>query len=253
MIESLEEYQKMAAVEERLWWYRTLHALVIEQLKGRFSPDAGILDAGCGSGGLLLALKSAGFCNLRAFDLSKIAVEFTRKRGFAVEQLDLRDCGRHYQAEQFDVICSNDTLCYFRPEELPPVMEGLSAGLKSGGLLILNLPAFEAFSGIHDLAVGIVHRFNKQDLRNLGGTQGLELDRVIFWPFFLSPVIFAARAMQRLKLRLGRAKIESDVNPIPHFLDRSFYALTEVERRLYRQVPWGSSAFVVFRKRTVNS
>ena len=36
MIDKREEYTKMAEVEERLWWYKTLHTLVYKVIKKKF-------------------------------------------------------------------------------------------------------------------------------------------------------------------------------------------------------------------------
>jgi SAM-dependent methyltransferase len=248
MIESHQEFEKMAAVEERLWWYRNLHALVLDTISRCFGMDAAILDAGCGSGGLLLKLRNAGYSNLTAFDLSNIAVEFTQKRGFEVSQHNLKDASRVFPASAFDVVISNDTLYYFTLDELPEVITGLAKLLKPRGLLITNLPALDSFSGIHDRAVGIVHRFRKKDIASLAQMSGLEQYAFRFWPFFLSPAIFAARLFQRLKLRSGVARIESDVNPLPRLLDESFYAVTRLEYCFSDRYPWGSSGFVVLRK-----
>jgi ubiquinone/menaquinone biosynthesis C-methylase UbiE len=51
------EYEKMAEVEDRMWWYRALHEnlrVVVERFVP--APAARLLDAGCGTGGLLRAL-----------------------------------------------------------------------------------------------------------------------------------------------------------------------------------------------------
>lgn len=248
MIENLQEFEKMAAVEQRLWWYRHLHALVLEIIGNNFGRNAAILDGGCGSGGLMLKLRNAGYTNLTAFDLSRIAVEFTKKRGFEVLSLDLKDAASAYPPAAFDVVVSNDTFCYFTLAEIPAIVRGLASLLKPGGLLIANLPALDAFAGIHDRAVGIVHRFQKKDILGLAKNCGLEQRELWFWPFFLSPVIFAVRLIQRLKLYLGIARIESDVNPLPKLLDELFYAITRVEHRISKRYPWGSSGLLVLKR-----
>ena len=64
------EYEKMAEVEDSMWWYRACTgtcSLVLE----RFLParSARLLDAGCGTGGFLRALASAPFgCRLFGLD-----------------------------------------------------------------------------------------------------------------------------------------------------------------------------------------
>ncbi len=56
------EYERMHAVEDRMWWYRGLRALTAQLLARALagSSTAGpILDAGCGTGGMLLKLGPA--------------------------------------------------------------------------------------------------------------------------------------------------------------------------------------------------
>jgi len=53
------EYERMHAVEDRMWWYRGLRTLVAELFTRALSrsPSAGaVLDAGCGTGGMLARL-----------------------------------------------------------------------------------------------------------------------------------------------------------------------------------------------------
>ena len=53
-----DEYRKMAKAESVMWWYRALHANLLWLIR-RFAPvDGPILDAGCGTGGLLARLAS---------------------------------------------------------------------------------------------------------------------------------------------------------------------------------------------------
>ena len=47
------EYLKMDAAEDGMWWYRALHARLMDAVA---SVDGAVLDAGCGTGGLLAAM-----------------------------------------------------------------------------------------------------------------------------------------------------------------------------------------------------
>ena len=52
------EYQRMHAVEDRMWWYRGLRRLAAGELARalRSAGDGPVLDAGCGTGGMLALL-----------------------------------------------------------------------------------------------------------------------------------------------------------------------------------------------------
>ena len=47
----LREYELMDAAEGRMWWYRALHVRLCDALAG---VRGRVLDAGCGTGGLLV-------------------------------------------------------------------------------------------------------------------------------------------------------------------------------------------------------
>ena len=69
------EYYKMAEVEMNHWWYKSLHFQVLQQLMIKSkSKKIKILDAGCGSGGLMKYLEARGYENMKGFDISDEAV-----------------------------------------------------------------------------------------------------------------------------------------------------------------------------------
>jgi len=53
------EYERLAALDRRLWWFRGLHAQMAGALRrhGEWLSEERVLDAGCGTGGLLVSLR----------------------------------------------------------------------------------------------------------------------------------------------------------------------------------------------------
>ena len=78
MIGRSDEYEKMFRLEGQLWWYRILHERVESVLRQHFGDkrDIQLLDAGCGTGGLLSFLRQRNYNNLRGIDGSADAVAF---------------------------------------------------------------------------------------------------------------------------------------------------------------------------------
>ena len=247
MLERKDEYEKMARVEQEHWWYRALHHLVLDYLRGNTrNNDISILDAGCGTGGLMLFLRQNGYPRVKGFDLSPHAVEICRGRGLDVEQCDLRNMAARYPHSSADVIISNDTLCSLNGEERSSFMGQCFDVLRPGGLLILNLPALEAFRGIHDLSVGIQHRFSRSDLRRLIDLHKFRLIEDLYWPFLLSPLVYCVRLWQRMKMRLAKNyEIRSDID-LPHSrVNRALEEITRIENRRLPAKPFGSSLYLV--------
>jgi len=247
MLDRRQEYEKMAAVEGALWWYRALHRLVLDAIRDHASTASPrIVDAGCGTGGLATFLRANGFGDLRLFDLSDDAVAWCRERGHDAVRASLVDLRATYPANSADVIVSNDTLCYLDPAAQEDVLRQCAAVLRPGGIVILNLPALAAFSGIHDVSVGIRQRFSRADVPRLLAANGFTVRRACYWPFLLSPLIWATRALQRRRMRRDpQFEVRSDVDLPPRVVNALFGGITRVENRVLPWKPFGSSLFLV--------
>ena len=76
-----DEYRKMAGVEDAMWYYRALHRHVGRSLGAALPAAARVLDAGCGTGGLLRRLREARpQWTLTGLDFSPLACELARER-----------------------------------------------------------------------------------------------------------------------------------------------------------------------------
>lgn len=249
MIERQYEYEAMARCEEDLWWYKCLHELTLNKIEQHFGKKAAILDAGCGTGGLLHFLQKNGYENITGFDVSPDAVRFAKsKYQLNVSHLNLLDSANAYAANSFDVIVSHDVLYFFETKE-QLALANLLALLKPGGMLLMNLPCGAAFKGTHDVAVGIKTRYTKQRIQKIVEGENLNITEMKRWPFLLSPVIFSVRLLQRIKMMLIKPKqYKSDVNIPPALLNNFFYKLTTFENKALNVKPWGSSIFITMCK-----
>ena len=246
MLANKSEYDKMAAAEGRYWWYATLHNLIYSAIRNRFtSRDIAILDAGCGTGGLMLYLAKRGYAQIKGFDVSDYAIAHCRSKGLDVLQASLTDVASVYAGQQFDVITCCDTLYFLQTEQQKKVLVQLYSMLHPGGLLILNLPALELFSGIHDISVGIGKRYHHHMLPALLPASGYSYR---YWPVCLSPFIAIARYRQRLHIARGGFQINSDVAQPGAVINSLLRFALRVEITLPAIIPFGSSLFVVLRK-----
>ncbi|PHY07141.1 MAG: SAM-dependent methyltransferase [Alcaligenaceae bacterium] len=250
MIDNRREYEVMAEVETNHWWYRILHSLVLESIERELmSPNIHVLDAGCGTGGLIHSLKAAGYRQVKGFDLSPIAVDICQKKGLDVQLGSLNDIATIQAPSKFDVIISNDTLYYLSADQQLAFLKNANTRLNRGGLILMNMPALAAFRGTHDRAVGILHRFNRLEVKELIQSAGFEALTLRYWPLSLSPAIFVVRAWQRLKYDpASLIKPLSDLKSHSVLLNTLLYRLIRLEIRLARNTPFGSSLFTVLRR-----
>ena len=115
MLDRPIEYEKMYASEMSLWWYAHLHELVLATFKtAGFAFQTAILDAGCGTGGLLTRLHHAGYENTLGIDLSPHAVRFCRQRNLLVTEGSLWDAVQLKEEMKAEVVICNDALYFLR-------------------------------------------------------------------------------------------------------------------------------------------
>lgn len=252
MIGSREEYQRMFDVEQRLWWYQILHEKVLFQVKKHFknNKQIKILDAACGTGGLLSFLRAHGYPFIMGFDYSEHAIEFSLERNLNVRFGDLKKVDAFRPTETYDVICCNDALYFLTDTEIIDALQSLREKLSPDGLIIINIHAFEVFSGLHDVAVGSVRRFVRADFLGYAQSAGLQVTYTTYWPFFLSVPIWMVRKWQRYQMRSGRvdtAAMQSDITYPGDFINRIFKTITDMEQVFLPTAPFGSSLFLVLK------
>lgn len=244
---STREYARMREAEETHWWYRTLRALVAGEL-GRSMGHGGVprvLDAGCGTGGGLVRWAKALGARCCGVDTASEALSHCRERGerliaqASVGELPFREA-------VFDAVVSLDVLCLHGVDEDRALSE-FRRVLRAGGLLILNLPAFEALRGEHDAAVRIRGRSTRGEVERLLARSGFEVVRSSYWNALLLPLVWLVR-----HLRSGRPdrSATSDLVRLPGPLNTALAALLAIEGGLVTRtgLPFGTSILCAARK-----
>ncbi len=245
-----EEYAIMAAAEPVHWWYRCLHELVLKQLQiYSNSKDIRIIDAGCGTGGLMKFLQDKGYDNISGFDVSDEAVSICQANKLPVFKSDLREIAKHFEPASADIIISNDTFYFLNSGEQKQLACDFNLLLKPGGMVISNIPALQAFRGIHDVQVGITNRFHKKQVSKVFEPALFAVISQRYWPFILSPFIWFTRLTQRIKLKMNPARpIQSDLIKGNRYVNTILFSLTYAENEFLPYKPFGSSLFLVMKK-----
>lgn len=243
MLES--EYRRMAQVETDLWWYRSLHADLLDMLRTRFGAtrDIRILDAGCGTGGFLRYLRRHGYAHCAGLDVSPLAVAFCREQGLEVQQGSIANEAELTRSGKVDVIVAMDVICSLPDDaQRADFFRTASKLLNDGGLLLVQTPAFRSLGGIHDLAVGVNKRYTKGEMRALLTLAGIDACSLRYRLMLLTPLVWVTRSLQRLRLRFMRnVNIESDVTLPPPVINTLLFHLQRIEDRWLPFRPFGTS------------
>lgn len=237
------EYERMHAVEDRMWWYRGLRRLISIQL-GRAlerSPAEGpVLDAGCGTGGMLRVLgeKIAGRptvgleFNPFAAGLARAKAERPVVSG-SVNEMPVGD-------GKLAGYVSLDVLCHAAVEPTRALKEAHRC-LRPGAIAVFNLPAYGWMLSAHDRRVQNARRFTRGEARALLVGTGFRVLRASYWNTILFPLMVVHRLFER-------DDAGSDVRDYPRWLDALFSSALAVERAVIGiglNLPFGGSLIVV--------
>jgi len=245
------EYAVMRQREEEYWWYRALHAQVrnVAQRKLEVLHDATVLDAGCGTGGLLSVLRHDRVnAILTGIDDSSEAISFARDRGLDVALARATIEALPFADHSFDLVISLDVLCNQGLNDSRALAE-FQRVLKPLGSLVLNLPAFEFLKGAHDIAVHTGRRYTRPRLKKLLFRAGFAIERLTYWNMLLFTPIALWRYITRR--HLGKRPARSDLYSLPHFVNSLLEKHICWEFRLGTRIrlPFGTSVFAVAGKR----
>jgi ubiquinone/menaquinone biosynthesis C-methylase UbiE len=226
------EYALMDEAESRMWWYRALHARLLHALEGISGP---VLDAGCGTGGFLAALRER-WPDLKLFGVEWAGIAAARamaKSGVAIVRGSVN--ALPFADSSFAAAVSADVLCHMAVQPQAALAE-LRRVLRPGGRLVVNMPAFAWLMSGHDRQVHTVLRVNAGEMRAMLTQTGFGKIRARYWNGLLLPLMVVRR---KLPTRHAR----SDVALFSPWLDATLYAVTEIERRLPFRMPAGGSVF----------
>jgi SAM-dependent methyltransferase len=229
----------MHAVEDRMWWYRGLRALVVQELARALGKAGGrVLDAGCGTGGMLARLGP-----------DALGVEYDAHAAGLAGSKSGRPvaCGSvnemPFDAGVLAAYVSLDVLCHGGVDPGRAAREAHRC-LRPGAIALFNLPAYGWLLSAHDRRVHNVRRFTRGQARALLAGCGFEVLKASYWNTLLFPLMLLHRLTER-------DDAESDVRDFPRWLDALFSAALAAERALIGagvSLPFGGSLLIVARR-----
>ena len=231
-----------------MWWFAAAHANLLDLYQRTLRPAgarAPVLDAGCGTGGLLGKL--AG----RFPDRTVIGLEVDREASVRAHAKSARPVcvgsvnALPFRDAAFAAIFSADVLCHRDVDESAALAQ-FRRCLAADGVLVLNLPAYRWLMSRHDAAVDNVRRYTRRNAAALLRRAGFRLVFASYWNTVLFPLMVMTR-----KLLPAPGGATSDIKLYPPAVEAICRVATGFERALLRRrlrLPFGGSIVAIAAK-----
>ncbi|AFY30302.1 class I SAM-dependent methyltransferase [Cyanobium gracile] len=239
----LDEYRKLAETEDRMWYFHALHQRVLLPLRPWRGKPASVLDAGCGTGGLIRCLSSQEpLWTLTGLDFSPIACSLARERTSArivegsITEMPFPPCS-------FDIVICADVLSQIKGGSL--ALHEIARVLRPGGVMVINVAAYRWMWSYHDEQVETKHRYRRSELTRMARSCGLRPLEASYVNTIIFPLIIARRKI------LPPKAATSDVMVYSPLVETTFAFMAKIEHtwlRLGLSFPTGCSVFLAASK-----
>ena len=239
-------YEVMYEIEDAHWWYRGRRRIIAGLMEGicREFKDTRprILDVGCGTGANLRLLEKFG--DVEGIDVSEEALAFCRERGHrnvrhgAAEQLP-------FDEGSFDIVTALDVVEHL-DDDLASLKE-MRRVLKTGGRVVLFVPAFMFLWGIQDEVSNHRRRYRLPELVRVVREAGFEVERASYANMiFFAPILLVRTLMRAARIRPATGDFRVNIPALNAAFGRLFGAESALLRRM--NLPLGVSALCIARR-----
>ena len=238
-----DELQRLAEVEDSMWYFKALNRRMLLPLAELADREASILDAGCGTGGLIKALQAYGpQWKISGLDYSPVACAFAQTKTSApIKQGSIEEIP--FPDKQFDAVVSADVISQIEDGSI--ALQEFARVLKPGGILALNVAAYQWAWSYHDEINDTRHRFRRSELVALLIKAGFKLTLSSYANMLIFPLILAQRKI------FTPANPTSDVKPFHPLVDSFCGSMASLEYWALRKhitLPVGNSVFIAARR-----
>ena len=240
-----DEYENMRRLDQSHWWFLGMTAIILGVLNRYYKNrnDLEILDAGSGTCWLSSPLGRYG--KVTALDIEPSVLNVCRERG--VERVVSGDVQKIPLADSsFDLVVCSEVLYHQYVRNDRQAMREFFRILKPGGRVLVKVPAHAYLSGSHDQVNLTRERYEIDGVRKLFLETGFQIDFLSFANFFLLPLVFLKRKMEKI----FQSKPESDIKKTNALFNFLLTGILKFEALLLSKIslPGGSSIIAVGQK-----
>jgi SAM-dependent methyltransferase len=188
-------YQLMRELEEKHWWFVARRNILQSTLSTLQLPkSSNILEVGCGTGGNIAFLRKFG--ELICVESDNSAAKLARERNLVPILSGALPNEMPVFNRQFDLIVLFDVIEHI--DDDGESLRVLCKLLNPGGRIVLTVPAFSYLWSQHDEENHHKRRYSRKSLGSLVLSNGLSLDYISYFNFWLFPIVASIRAIRKI-------------------------------------------------------
>jgi len=224
------------------FWMKSRMRYLIDLLTGN-NYHGVFLDIGCGSGQTIVEIENAVKCIIDGADLDeKLLLQAPRIKG-KLMILDVMD-EHPGLSEKYDLILLLDVLEHIDNDT--EFLRNTMRLLKPGGVIIINVPAFQSMYSRYDSQVGHKRRYTIRTLRGAAEDAGLTTLSSRYWGIGMTPLIL----LRKLVLIFARKKsiVKTGFSEPSERIGQLLNQICRIEHDLNIPQPFGTSVMSSFKK-----
>lgn len=222
-------YHEMAQLQQSHWWYRGRRNVLAAQIHElKLKQNSEILEIGAGPGGNLEMLNEFGHTCAVEMDPDAAAHARTIHPDLDIRIGSLPD-DFPFDGRKFDMIAMLDVLEHIDHDV--QALISLKQHLKSDGVLLLSVPAYQWMWSKHDVRLHHCRRYNALGLARILDQAGWGVQKITYFNTFLFPIAVAARFVDKLVPRDRPTGAELPPSIINSALERIFSIEAGLVRR----------------------
>lgn len=241
------EYENIYKNEASHFFYVSNHAIILSLVKKYLDvprSKAKILDAGCGTG--LLGKKLQRYGEVQGVDINPQAVKFAKKRGLKSQQATVNRLP--FPKNTFDLVVSMDVLYHIQVDDVKALKEFYRI-LKTGGFVIIRVPAYKWLHLKHDRHVHTRERYSLEEIRNKIQRAGFSTKKVSYVNMALLPLAIVKQFVETIT---SKKEVSSGVDSENKLVNDILLSFLSIEPKIipYLNLPFGLGIVAVGQKAT---
>lgn len=244
---NIDKYQEMDELEKFHWWFlyrQNILKFILKKYLIHLSKDAKIVDIGCGTGGNIQLLNK-NYNNIYGIDNNESAIKYCREKNLKnITKGDLPNL-EGLEDNSADLILLFDVLEHVDKDDL--ALSVIKNKLKTGGFILLTVPAFSFLWSQHDEDFHHKRRYNIKQLKKMLKSLDFKIIKSSYLYFLLFPLILFMRFIKKIFKSYSSA---DDFKLNNKFLNNFILKFLAIEQFFlnYIDYPFGSSIVVLAKK-----